>query len=431
MMLNTINSLMDVAFVGRLPHSKEALAATGVGGQIIFLLIGLALGISVGTTALVARFTGAQEPHHAARTTGQSLTLSVFAGMVCTLVFYLFRGALVSWLLDGASNHHAVDLCMRFLDAALIGTVPLFMLNVLMSAFRGVGDTRTPMVIQVGIIATHISLNVLLIFGNLGFPRLGVVGAGIAVASSYFVGAALFLATLMRRQDLGSALTRLNLTPDMVWIRRILKIGIPASVQATVRTLGMMSFTGMIARTIEHDAGVAALQIGLRAEAIAFMPGFGYSVAASTLVGQNLGARLPERAERSGWVATWQGVVVMALMALLFFSCARPLAGSLTNDPQVRELGAAYLRVTALGEPFLALGMVLTGALQGAGETVAPTWITVFTMWIFRLPLAWWLMFKLALNTHGAWYSMTMSTVVGGIMTVVLYRSGKWKKIRV
>jgi len=198
-----------------------------------------------------------------------------------------------------------------------------------------------------------------------------------------------------------------------------------------IRTLGMMSFTGMLAHTVEGASGVAAAQIGIRAESIAFMPGFGYSVAASALVGQSLGARDPRRAERCGWAATWQAVTVMSIMAVLFFTLARWFPTLFTQDPAVRYLAADYLRVNAWCEPFLALGMVLTGALQGAGDTVRPTFITLVTMWIARIPLGVWLMFTLHQNTHGAWVVMCATTIVGGLMTAALFRSGAWKKIKV
>jgi putative MATE family efflux protein len=257
-----------------------------------------------------------------------------------------------------------------------------------------------------------------------------VRGAATAFASSLFVGLVLYLIAL-KRSPLGPALQyeHLRLKPDWAW--RIFRIGLPAAGQAVIRQLGMMSFTGMLARTVEGTASVAALQIGIRAESIAFMPGFGYSVAAATLVGQNLGAKDPKRAERSAWAATYQAILVMSVMATIFFMLAHVLAGAFTSDRAVRVLGSDYLRVNAICEPFLALGMVLTGALQGAGDTVRPTYITLFTMWILRLPLGYMLMFVLHLNTHGAWIAMSITTIVGGLMTVLLFRAGTWKRIKV
>jgi putative MATE family efflux protein len=397
---------------------------------VIFLLISLAMGVSVGTTALVARFKGADDSESGVQATGQSLSLSFLCAVVFGTLFYIGRFHLIGLLMDGSHNAAAASLCIRFVSIALIAVVPVFMTNVLMGAFRGLGDTRTPMLIMLATIATHIGLNSVLIYGRLGFPRLEVAGAAAAFATSQFVGLTLYLYCL-RRSPLGGALTaeHLRLNPEWAW--RIFRIGLPAAFQAVIRQLGMMSFTGMLARTVEGTASVAALQIGIRAESIAFMPGFGYSVAASTLVGQGLGAKDVERAERSAKAATFQAILIMSAMALLFFTLAHQLTAVFTHDGAVRMLGTDYLRVNAICEPFLALGVVLTGALQGAGDTIRPAYITILTMWVVRLPLGYLLMFVLHLNTHGAWIAMSSTTILGGLMTVGLFRAGTWKRIKV
>ncbi len=431
MLLQTFNSLMDVFFVGHLPNGAAALAATGVGGSIIFLLISLAMGVSVGTTALVARFTGAKEPQQAVMAIGQSLTLSFVLAFVFGTLTYVGRAPMVALMLDSHRSPESATLCVQFLTAALTCALPLFVMNALMGAFRGLGDTRTPMLITCVTIAVHISGNAVLIYGRLGFPHLGVQGAGIALSSSVWVGCLFYLYTMLRHSPLRSRLHREHLVLTTEWAWRILKIGIPAALQALIRNLGMMSFTGLLARTLEGSAGVAAMQIGLRAEGIAFMPGFGYSVAASALVGQSLGAKDTERAERYAWAASQQSVAVMTFMAIVFFTFAAPLTRLFTHDPTVLRLGADYLRLNAFSEPFLGISMVLIGALQGAGDTIRPTYITLFTMWFLRLPLAYFLMFTLHQNTHGAWLSICLTTIIGGFMTYGLFRSGKWKKIKV
>lgn len=431
MLLQTFNSLMDVFFVGHLPNGAAALAATGVGGSIIFLLISLAMGVSVGTTALVARFTGAREPEQAALATGQSITLSFVLALIFGTLTYLGRAPMVALMLDSHRSPESAALCVQFLSAALLCALPLFVMNALQGAFRGLGDTRTPLLITCVTIAIHISGNAVLIYGRLGMPAMGVRGAGTALAASVWVGCGLYLYTLLRRSALRGMLEQRHLSLTMEWTRRILRIGIPAALQALIRNLGMMSFTGLLARTVEGAAGVAAMQIGLRAEGIAFMPGFGYSVATSALVGQSLGAKDTPRAERYAWAASVQSVSVMSFMALIFFCLARPLTLLFTKDPTVLHLGTDYLRINAFSEPFLGVSMVLVGALQGAGDTIRPTWITFFTMWLVRLPLAYLLMFTLHQNTHGAWLAISATTIVGGFMTYALFRSGAWKKIKV
>lgn len=431
MLLQTFNSLMDVFFVGHLPYGAAALAATGVGGNVMFLLISLAMGVSVATTALVARFTGAKDLEQSVVAVGQSISLSLVLALVFGTAAYLGRGIIAGLMLDAHRSPQASALCVQFLSAALLCAFPLFVMNALQGAFRGFGDTRTPLLITCVTIAIHISGNAVLIYGRLGMPAMGVGGAGTALAASVWVGCALYLLALLRYSPLRGVLRREHMALSREWAWRILKIGLPAALQAVLRSLGMMSFTGLLARTLEGDAGVAAMQIGLRAEGIAFMPGFGYSVATSALVGQSLGAKDTSRAERYAWAAAVQAVSVMSFMAVVFFCLARPLTLLFTHDPLVLQLGTDYLRINAFSEPFLGISMALTGALQGAGDTVRPTWITLLTMWLIRLPLGYFLMFTLHQNTHGAWLAICATAVVGGVMTYLLFRSGKWKQIQV
>ena len=306
----------------------------------------------------------------------------------------------------------------------------MFVLNVLQSAFRGIGDTRTPLCSRWQWSLLHISLNYLLIEGHFGFPALGVRGAGTAFASSIFLGSLLF-AVALRKTTLAGAYRPIHLKPRLEWTQRILKIGIPASIQAVMRTLSMMCFTGCVGANRRGCSRRRGTAIGLRTEAFAFMPGFGYSIAASALVGQSLGAKDPEHAERCGWAALGQSLIVMVIMGVVFFTFAPQIAAIFTSDVHVQSLGIHYLRINAITEPFIALGMVLTGALQGAGDTVRPTYITIFTMWIVRMPLAYVLMFTLNQQAQGAWTSMCITTIVGGLLTLALYKQGAWKRVRV
>ena len=424
-LLMTTNAIVDRVFVGTL--GRDALAAVGVGGQLLFLLVSLSMAVSVGTTALVARFTGAEEPADSIRATGQSLVLGVIMGLLFMAAAFLALPYYLG-LMDLTPSAHRE--ARQFLIPALFGTLPLFLSNVLSSAFRGLGDTRTPLKVMILANVVHIVGDVLLIFGYLGFPALGLSGAGVALAGSNFVATAAYV-WLLRRSTLAAGIRPENLRFSRDWARRILNIGIPSALMALLRVTSMMGFTAVLARTPERMAAVAALPIGLTAESIAFMPGFGYSVAASALVGQALGARDPDRAQRYGWSATWQAVAIMTTMGILFFLAAEPFVNAFTRDPQVAKLAVSYLRIMAFSEPFLGVGMVLTGALQGAGDTKRPAILTALTFWGFRMPLAYVLAVPLGLQTTGAWYSMAATTILGGLLCIALFKSDSWKRIEV
>ena len=421
MLLQTLNSFMDRGFVGHL--GSDALAAVGVGGMFMFLLMSVGMSISTGTSALVSRFTGAKEPDEAKQAANQSLWIGILAALLCAVVVWPLRHLVVGWM---GVNAHAADLCVRYLSLTLLGIPALFVMLILSSVFRGLGDTVTPLRVMIVVNIIHLGGDYLLIFGHFGFPKMGLIGGATALITSQVVGALLYF-WFLQRSSLRGFGTRLKFL-SVNWSKRILNIGLPAAGQNVSRVLSMMVFTGVLARSPEATAAVAALTIGLTSESIAFMPGFAFSMAAGTLTGQNLGAGNPRRAEEAAWVSLQQGLVIMIVMGAVFFVMARPFAHIFTHDPHVVPLTVAYLRVAALSEPFLALGMILTGALNGAGDTKAPAWAGIATMWGVRLPLAWLLIYGLHFGATGAWWAMTVSTALNGLVALALFKRGTWKQ---
>lgn len=421
MLLQTLNSFVDRFFVGHL--GSDALAAAGVGGQMMFLLFSVGMSIGVGTTALVARFTGAQELGEAKIAANQSVWIAGLASVVCIAIAWPTRGLLLRAL---GVDQHAAGLADQYLAITILGTPFTFVMLALSSVFRGLGDTVRPLLISILANVVHLVGDWLLIFGHGGFPKMGLSGGAVAMTVSTIVASLAYLAFLPRTQVAGMMAVRRHL--EMEWARRILNIGVPALWQNLSRILSMMAFTGVLARTPEATAAVAALTIGLTAEGIAYMPGFGFSVAASTLTGQNLGARNPKRAEAAAWTALQQGLAVMIVMGIVFYVFAVPFAHLFSHDPEVVRLTALYLRIAALSEPFLAFGMILNGALNGAGDTKAPAWVAVITMWGVRLPLGILLAHTLHGGTPGAWWAMSASTMLSGIGALLLFKHGAWKK---
>lgn len=423
--LMTTNSILDRMFVGRL--GRDALAAVGVGGQLMFVTVSVAMAITVGTTALVARFTGAQEPENAERAAGQSIGLGALIGLASMLAIYVSIRPLLSMM---GITGGAAQQCRAFLAYALLGLAPGNMGAVISAGFRGLGDTRSPLKVMVGANIVHIIGDWTLMLGHWGAPRLGLPGGGIAMSTSMVVSLTIYV-ILLRRSPLRGCLQWMHLVPTLQWSRRILRIGIPAAVAAAIRTTSMIGFTSVLSRTSEGINAVAALPIGLTAESIAFMPGLGFSVAASALVGQALGAKSPRHAERLGWASAYQGVTVMSIMGLVFFVMAEPFARVFTRDPAVLAIAANYLRIMAISEPMLGFGMILTGGLQGAGDTMRPTVATAVSFWVFRLPLAWLLALHLRQGAQGAWIAMSATTILSGFLILALFRGGKWKTVKV
>ncbi|MDE2126419.1 MAG: MATE family efflux transporter [Armatimonadetes bacterium] len=431
MLLLMANSMMDALFVGHLPNSRAALAAAGVGGSLIYLLVVSSMGVSAGVTALVSRSIGAGNRSDAARAAGQAITLAAISGTLIGLACYVLRFHLAGVLLGGPANVEARRQCVQYLAAALPGALPMFVGAAIIAAFRGAGDTRTPMHIMIVVVAVHLLLSALLIFGLLGFPRLLVRGAGAAFAGSALAEVILYVVALRSRLGIPEAFTWRNLRLTAAWSRRILRIGVPASMRALLGHAAMLVLTGILAHTADGSAGVAALEIGIRAEAVAVMPGAGYRVAAATLAGQNLGAGLPKRAEQAARGAALQSAAFMSMAGVCFFVFAHTLSGLFTSDPAVRHLGAEYLRINAFCQPFMACTMVFAGAMRGAGETLIPSLITIVENWLIQLPLAWFLMFYSGLQARGAWIATCVSAILNGICISLYFRTGRWKHYKV
>ncbi len=421
MLLQTLNGFLDRFFVGDL--GTAAMAAVSLTSTLLFTLLSAAMAISVGASALIARFTGARTPEDAVVALRQSLLLSIWVGGAISLVVFMVRRPLLAAQgLAGAS----LDAGEQYLAWTVAGLPFSFLVWTQAGAFRGLGDTVRPFWVTLGSNLVHAGLNYLLIPGNHGFPRLGIVGGAIALSASQAMAVVLQL-IFLRRTTLAAG-ADLRARPSRAWMARILRVGLPAGGQQILRTGSMLLFQNLLARN-GGDVAVAALGVGLVAESIAFMPGFGYSIAASAFVGQNLGAGNPKRAARAAWSATGQSMMVMTLAGLFVHTPpGMDQAARMVAEEQVR-LVVLYLRIAAVSEPFLALGIVLSGALQGAGETVSPTILVAVCSLAIRLPLGWFLLGSY--GVPGAWWSMSISTIIQGVATLALFHGGRWAHAKV
>jgi len=298
---------------------------------------------------------------------------------------------------------------------------------VLSGIFRGLGDMRTPLIIMIVTTVIGLLFDWLLIFGVGPFPRLGVAGAGMATDFSRIAAMVLFFIYLPKSHL--KTVVQGSWRPHWNWFARILNIGTPAGVQGLLRTGASVAYFSVLGLTPEGTYAIAALTIGLRMEALAFMPGAAFGTAATAMVGQNLGARQPERAERAAWASAWQGIIIMGVVGTCFIAFAYPISRLFTTDQRVLPLAAQYLMINGISEPFFALAMVLTGALQGAGETRLPTAATIATNWAIRLPLTYYLAITLGMGALGAWISMSGTSILLGFATLAVFKWSRWKEI--
>jgi putative MATE family efflux protein len=389
----TVVSLIDMAMVGTL--GPAAVAAVGLGGLFLWMAYSAMSSVSVGTTALVARFKGAGRNKVKNQVISQSILLVGILSIFITLAGLTLSERIIGLM---GAEPEVKRLGGTYLRTIFLSSIFSFVAFVSESGLRGAGDTRTPMKIDLTINGVNIFLDYLLIFGKFGFA--------VASAVAFTIGGLLHLAVLLS----GRYSVKLDLDlmrPNFDIIRRLLRIGVPASLERLVMSGGTLP--------------LAATQIGIRIEAFSFMPGLGFSVAAAALVGQSLGTGERDRAYSMGWRTTKLAMFLFAPSIVKFFSV----------DPEVLSLGTLYIRIVSVLQPAQAILFVLAGGLDGAGDTRWVLYTTVLGLWFVRLPLAYLLGITLGLGVVAAWLAMAVDVLLRSVILSRRYRSRSWMEIKV
>jgi putative MATE family efflux protein len=444
--MQVVNTLLDRGFIGHLPI--EALTAHGGSTNVMFLMFSLAVSIATGATALVSRAYGAGERREYRKASRESFAVAVLFGIILAVATAIVSPFAARAILP-AKDLEAIRQMTAFCLAYATGLPAICVIQTLAGSLRGIGDTKSPMVISGLQILLHIVLNYLLIFPSrdLGWMRLpgaglGLVGAAMALSASAWVSAVIYVA-YVRRTKLGAMSFRL---PETEYTKRILRIAVPAAMMATLRVLSLTAFTLALALVPRGSEAIAAMTLGFSIESIMFMPSFGLSAAAGALVGQSLGMQRPDRAERLAWTAGHYAAAVTICLAVPIYFGAPAIASALLNEKTfvIRET-VVLLRYLCVTELFFAYAMVMIGAMQGAGDTVRPMWISVFALWGLRVPFAFFFALEpgqplgqgltmpvgLGLGADGAWMAMALTQGIQGVMAMILFKQGAWKTKKV
>jgi putative MATE family efflux protein len=419
MMVGLVNTYM----VGHL--GAVSLTSVGLADQVIMLVSSFFVAVSTGSTALIARCTGAKDPQRACRALQQSTLVAFAVGLVCTLFGVpLARQAMV-WL--GAAD----DVVALGADYLRIGSYSYALMALMFvgnGALRGAGDTRTPLIIMSIINVINVVVGYSLLHGLGPLPEMGVRGVAIGAATARSLGCAMVLTILIR----GKANLKLRVGwPSLDWpiIRRLLDIGLPAGAEQVLMRLGQTAFAAIVASL--GTAAYAAHQIAMTSSSIGFMPGFGFGVAATTLVGQALGAKDPKGAEEACRTAQRICMIMMGVIGLLIVVFARQLVGFFINDPEVIAAGVTCLRILGFIQPATAWMMVVSGGLRGAGDTRWTLIITAASVWLVRIPAGRLLGITLGMGLAGIWTAAGIDMVSRALLYDWRFRTGKWKNIRV
>lgn len=419
MFLHTAMTITDAIWVGRLGADQMAAVISSMFViWIIYSLMGIA---ETGAVAVVSRFYGARDFEKVSHAGRQAMLLGLGSAIIVTIL-----GLSGSGLLFDVMNTTAVvkgygAIYLRIVFAA---TISIFMAELLNASFRATGDTKTPLIVGSIAIGFNLILDPLLIFGYLGFPKLGVMGAALATATSYTLGFLLYL-LMVKLGKLTFAFKWRELTGvDWAMIRQMFKIGIPGSAAGVVFSIVYL-FLNRITASFGTDA-IAALGIGNRCESFSYLICFGFYMAVATLVGQNLGAGKPERAERSAWYATAIMVGVTTIIGAAFILFPRQIASIFIADPAVQAVAVNYLLILALSQPSMAILIVLEGAFAGAGDTLPPMIVSI-TYAASRIPIAWLFSYSLSVGVNGVFWAISLTTIVASVVIAVWFKRGKWK----
>jgi len=425
MMFNFMVGLTDIYVAGLI--SSDVQAAVGFVAQIYFLTVVVANAITVGTLALISREIGAGRIKKAVDIAKQSLSFSFLVAIFLTAFFLVFSSQIVT--LAGFPARIA-DKAEAFIRIFSFAIGPNYLLIVSNAVFRAGGEVSKPLATMSAICVVNILLDFLLVFGLSPIPGFGYAGIALATALATILGTALnllFFRSSQRWRPVYAAPR--SLYPDT--IKTIMKIGWPAALLQITWNVTSLIVYNILGRLKESSiAAIASLANGLRIEAIIYLPAFALNMAASVIVGQNLGAGDAKRAETMIWKLATVGIGITSLISLVIFIWAERFAAFLTGDPAVLDETTRYLRLNMLSEPFMALSTVMAGSLQGAGDTKGPMWVIIISMWCIRLPLASYLALFAGHGAVGVWIAMVISMISQGLIMTWWFHKGRWKTVK-
>jgi putative MATE family efflux protein len=423
MAMESIFAVADVFWVAHL--GADAVATVGLTESMLTIIYTVAMGLTIGATALVARRIGEHDPEGAAHAAGQSILLGL--GVAAAIALLAAPNASALLRLMGASEE-VVQSGGLFTRIMLGGNVTVPLLFLLNAVFRGAGDAAIAMRVLILGNALNIVLGPCFIFGPGPFPEMGVAGAAVATNLGRGTAVVYQLYALTR----GGGRVRLaprHLRLDLGAMRTMLRLSGLGTFQIMISTASYIGLVRILA--VFGSGALAGYTIGIRLIIFALLPAFGISNAAATMVGQNLGARRPDRAEAAVWTAARYNMVFLGFVGIVFLAGAPLITSFFTTDPLVQPHAIGCLRIVSLGFVFYACGMVLTSAFNGAGDTWTPTVINLFVFWLFELPLAWFLAHAVGLGPVGVFIALTVSYSMLAVVSLVLFRRGAWKTKRV
>lgn len=422
--LHTFVWIFDTAMVMRL-GAREA-TAVEFGAILLFNSLMILGALGIGANSLVARYTGAKDMNRAALTGGQALMISFFITAAFTAISIMLYSPFFNWIIKDTLT---VALTEDYFYYALVsGGFALLPLVVASGIIRGIGNTRVPMIIALIANAYNVIGDYILIFGHFGFPALGVKGAALATGSAQLIALVLSVGYLFMHKGILPFTVHSLFPLRKKIIRQVLKLSLPAGAEELTHSGSRMISASWI--TVLGPVAFAANAAAIAAEAFSFMPGHAFAIAATTLVGQRLGAGFIRQARETGYWAVALGTILMSSFGLLFFFFPYLIMRLFDPpDPEVLRLGIICLQIAAVEQPFIAITMIFSGALKGVGDTKGPFKVGLYSNLFVRLPLIYAVIFIFQLEVYFIWWVTAIQYAVSALLLYIMYRKKDWSKL--
>jgi MATE family, multidrug efflux pump len=420
MVLESLFAVVDVFWVSRL--GSDAMATVGLTESMVSLVFAIAMGLSLSTTAMVARRIGEKDPDAAAVAGVQAIFLGLMLSVVVGVPCFFFAPDLLRLMGASPAIVAAGSMYARIYLGGSGVVVLLFLNNAI---FRGAGDAAVAMRLLWVSNVINLALDPCLIFGLGPVPRLGVTGAALATFTGRGLGVIYQFYRLLRGTERIRVLV-LQIRLNAGVMLRLLRVSLTGMLQFTIAHVSWIGLVRII--SLFGSAALASYTVAIRIVIFAILPSWGLSNAAATLVGQNLGARQPERAEKSVWLTGVYNMIFLGSIGVVFILRAVPVIRLFTRDPAIVPLAASCLRILSFGNIGYAFGMVMLQAFNGAGDTRTPTVVFFFGYWLVEIPVAYALAVPFGLQSKGAFLSILIAESAIAAVSAVLFRRGKWKE---
>jgi len=423
MYLQALYNIIDTFWVGRV--GPEALAGISTAGFVIWTVFALINVVSVGISATIARRVGEGDREEAGRVAYQGLLFAVITSIALGLLLLPSRGALFE-LMD--TSEAVTSQGISYLTVMIYGISTLFLSFMFTAIFQAAGDTYTPMRLTLWTLLLNVALDPIMIFGLLGFPKMGIAGAALATVVSRTVFILWALVIFLRAK--GPLYLRFDRWHSLDWslYGKVVHIGVPPSLTGFFFSTVYMALTRYVSDF--GDEFVAALRIGHMAEFVSFCTAIGFSVAASTIVGQNLGAGQPDRAKKAVFQINLYVTAILGVFTSLFLLFPEGIVSLFTKSDAVIAAGGRYLIILAASQIFMGWEIATGGAFSGAGNTVPPMVVSI-PLTLFRIPLAWVLAYPLGIGIDGIWWSISATTILKALILVFWFSRGHWARKKV